>query len=107
MPDALAALVSWMSVVLGVVGLWRGTTLVLRGKQARDSLGTPGWMVLTESGSLALLGAAFLSGGGWMHLIWPAFALMTVGTVARVRTRLHRRPPRPPAVIRDGGTAAS
>ena len=91
MPSTLLTIASWGCLTMGLVGLWRGGTLLSRGRQARDSEGTPAWAVMVESGGLALIGVAVLLGGRWMHLIWLALALMTIGAVAQARRSLRRR----------------
>jgi hypothetical protein len=96
-PDWFATLAGWMSLVVGGLGLWRSATLLLRGgPDARDTTGTPGRLVLVEGGGLTLLGAAALLGGGWVHLIWPAFFLIAIGELHRIRRWLRRRRHRPP-----------
>jgi hypothetical protein len=90
MPDRVATLVGWSSLLFGGLGLWRGVTLLRRGGEAHDSTGTPAWLVLVESSGLIVLGVALLL-DGWMHLIWPAVALMTIGAVGSIRRWLLRR----------------
>lgn len=95
MPDWFATLAGWILLVVGALGLRRGVTLLRHGKAARDSTGTPGWLVLVESGGLSLLGAAVLLGGRWVHLIWPAVVLMAIGAgrgISGWRQRRRRRP---------------
>jgi hypothetical protein len=65
-------------------------TLLRRGGEARDATGTPAWLVLVESSSLAVLGVALLL-SGWMNLIWLAVVLMIIGAVGGIRRRLWRR----------------
>ncbi len=90
MPDWLATLAGWNSLLFGGLGLWRGVTLLRRGGKARDSTGTPAWLVFVESSGLTMLGAALLL-GGWMNLIWLALVLMTFGAVGSVRRWLRQR----------------
>jgi hypothetical protein len=100
-PDWLTTLGGWTSLVFGGLGLWRGATLLLRGgTEARDTTGTPGRLVLVESGGLALVGAAALLGGGWVYLILPAVFLLTIGQVHRISSWFHRRRGRPPLPAR-------
>ncbi|WP_125802895.1 hypothetical protein [Actinoplanes sp. ATCC 53533] len=97
MPDWFATLAGWVSLGIGGLGLLRGATLLLHGgTDARDTTGTPARLVLVESGGLALLGAAALLGGGWVHLIWPALFLIAIGELRRIRSWLHHRRHRPP-----------
>lgn len=101
MPDWFVTLGGWTALGIGVLGLWRGAALLLRGGPgARDTTGLPGRLVLAESGGLALLGAAVLLGGGWVHLIWPAALLTTISEAFRIRRRRHRRRSRPPLPTR-------
>ncbi|GAA3958243.1 hypothetical protein [Actinoplanes auranticolor] len=101
MPDWLVTLGGWTSLVFGGLGLWRGAILVLRtGPEARDATGMPGQLVLVESSGLILVGAAALLSGGWVHLIWPAVLLLTIGQVRRVSSWLDRRRRRPPLPAR-------
>lgn len=90
MPDWVATLAGWSSLLFGGLGLWRGVTLLRRGGEARDSTGTPAWLVLVESSGLTVLGVALLL-DGWMNLIWLAVVLMTIGTVGSIRRWLRRR----------------
>jgi hypothetical protein len=90
MPDWVATLAGWSSLLFGGLGLWRGVTLLHRAGEARDSTGTPAWLVLMESSGLTVLGVALLL-SGWMNLIWLAVVLMTIGAVADIRRWLRRR----------------
>jgi len=95
-------IVGWFSVVLGGLGLWRGAMLLLRdGTQARDSTGRDGRLVLVDGVGLVLVGAAVLLGGGWVHLIWPAVLLLSIGVVHSVSDWLRTRWRRPPVPVRD------
>jgi len=95
--DWLTTLGGWMSLVFGGLGLGRGATLLLRrGTEARDTTGMPGRLVFVEGSGLVLLGTAALLGSDWMHLIWPAFLLLTIGQVSRISSWLHRRRRRQP-----------
>ncbi|MEW2476924.1 MULTISPECIES: hypothetical protein [Micromonospora] len=101
MPSWLTLLGGWLLLMSGGLGLWRGATLLLRGgSEARDHSGRDSRLVLVESGGQALLGAAFLLGGIWVHLIWPALLLLTVACVYGIRswlrTRRHRSSPSVP-----------
>ncbi|WP_345075225.1 hypothetical protein [Phytohabitans flavus] len=100
MPSWLTIVAGWMFLVFGGLGLWRGATLLLRrGTAARDFTGMDGRLVLVEGGGQALLGAALLLGGGWVHLIWPAVLLMTIGAVHWVSSRLRPRRRRPSSPV--------
>lgn len=102
MPDWVATLAGWSSLLFGALGLWRGVTLLRRGGEARDSTGTPAWLVLVESSGLTVLGAALLL-DGWTNLIWLAVALMTIGAVGSTRRWMRRRLS-PPASADDPAT---
>ena len=96
MPPWLAAVVRvglWGSLMMGCFGLWQGITLSLPGRtETHDSNGTPGPIVLAQSGGLVLIGAAGLLGGRWVYLIIPAIVLLTVSEVhAGIRWLRRRR----------------
>jgi hypothetical protein len=92
MPDWLLAVVGWINLILGSLGLWRSVELLLAGgRQARDSTGLPAPLVLAESSGLTLVGAAALLGDSWVYLVLPAGVLLTVSEVHRIRQSLRRR----------------
>ncbi len=90
MPDWVATLAGWSSLLIGGLSLWRGVTLLRHGGEARDSTGAPAWLVLVEGSGLTVLGVALLF-DGWMNLIWLALVLMAIGAVGNIRRWLRRR----------------
>lgn len=106
MPSWLTVVCGWIVLVIGGLGLWRAAMLLLRGgTAARDSTGRDARLVLVDSGSQVLLGAALLLGGRWMHLIWPAFLLGTISAVHWISSWLRTRRRRPSLPVSDGEQA--
>ncbi|MGX6603218.1 hypothetical protein ACWKSP_13910 [Micromonosporaceae bacterium Da 78-11] len=92
MPDWFLAVVGWMVLMLGCLGLWHGVMLWSGGNtRARDSTGTPARLVVVESSGLVLLGTALLL-ERWIVLGLPAVVLMTVAEVSRLRRRCSTVP---------------
>ncbi|MFF0155727.1 hypothetical protein [Micromonospora sp. NPDC005203] len=86
-----------LDLLFGGLGLWRGVTLLRRAGGARDSTGTPVWLVLVESSGLTVLGVALLL-DGWMNLTWLAVVQMSIGAVGSIHRWLRRvLPPARPA----------
>jgi hypothetical protein len=79
----IITIAGWLCVATGVLTLWRGSKLWRTGR--RDSLGTPGPVILAEGGCLALFGAAGLLDGRWTVLVLPAAALAVISVAYRIR----------------------
>lgn len=79
----IITIAGWLCIATGALTLWRGTKLWRTGR--RDSLGTPGTVVLAEGGCLVLFGAGGLLDGIWTFLLLPAMVLGLISLIYRIR----------------------